>query len=528
MLFRNRMVLAAWSVVVLGAGSAGADTGAYIGPSSSQTPYVVPTADGVEVISLITVGDSPKHDGYRMVGVPDGLAAVAGYYDEKKGEFKEEKKYMTVFMNHELGNTSGTVRAHGQRGAFVSQWTINLDTLVVERGQDLIRKVMTWNGTGYSDTTGTTAFGRFCSGDLPGEKAFYDPRTRVGYDGLIYMNGEEVGNEGRSFAHVVSGAEKGTSYELPYLGKFSWENVVAHPYAGDKTIVVGLDDSTPGQVYVYIGEKRRDGNPVERAGLQYGRLYGVKVVDGGPNYGGAPVALESGGAISGRFVLEDVTDVASGTGAVLQSTSVTRRITEFARPEDGAWDTLDPKSFYFVTTGATVGGNAQTARLYKLTFDSLSDPSGGTIEPVVDSATLTGRDGATARSFDNITVDGKGFVLVQEDPGNSAYIAKTWKIDPAAASAVQLAESDRSRFLSGVPGFLTQDEESSGIIDVTHIVAGAKWAEPFRRYYLADMQAHYANGPELVEGGQLYLISIAESGHGSDRRDRKDCTWDYQ
>jgi hypothetical protein len=48
----------------------------------------------------------------------------------------------------------------------------------------------------------------------------------------------------------------GTSYELPALGKASWENVLAHPGTGMRTVVVGLDDSSgpvAGQVYIYVG-----------------------------------------------------------------------------------------------------------------------------------------------------------------------------------------------------------------------------------------------------------------------------------
>ena len=43
------------------------------GPSSSQPPYVIPSQAGVRTVSLLTVGDSV--DGYRMVGIPDGLGA---------------------------------------------------------------------------------------------------------------------------------------------------------------------------------------------------------------------------------------------------------------------------------------------------------------------------------------------------------------------------------------------------------------------------------------------------------------------
>jgi Alkaline phosphatase PhoX len=497
--------LALTVALTLGAAAANADS--FTGPQSSQTPYVVPTADGWEVTSLITVGDPAKESPYVMVGIPDGMGAVAGKFAEN-GSYVADKAFMTVFLNHEIRPGLGVPRAHGADGAFVSQWTVHLNSLQVKWGEDLIRRVLTWQGGTFADTTGLTAFNRFCSGDLPVYTGFYNPATGRGFDGLIYMNGEEAGAEGRAFGHVVTGDEKGTTYELPYLGKFSWENSVAHPNAGDKTLVVGLDDSTPGQLYLYVGDKQDVGNPVERAGLQNGNLYGIRVTDGGANYAGGAVPLENNGAVDGRFELFAFTrDQAAGTGAALQTLSRDNGVTEFARPEDGHWDTKNPNVFYWVTTGATLSGRTQSARLYKLTFDSIAHPTGGTIELVVDAASLTGTDGATARSFDNIVVDADGNIIVQEDPGNSSYIAKTWKIDPATKAAVQIFESDRARFLPGAAGFLTQDEENSGVIEVTDIVKNANWYEAGRRYYLGNMQAHYAIPGELVEGGQLYLMA---------------------
>jgi hypothetical protein len=104
---------------------------------------------------------------------------------------------------------------------------------------------------------------RLCSADLPPATSFYDPISQRGYFGRLFMNGEEIGAEGRAFAHDLFG----TSYELPRLGKFSWENSIAHPYTGTRTVVVGTDDATPGEVYVYIGQKQSEGSVVDRAGL---------------------------------------------------------------------------------------------------------------------------------------------------------------------------------------------------------------------------------------------------------------------
>ena len=203
------------------------------GPGSSQTPYVVPTALGWQVTSLLTVGDSAEELPYVMVGIPDGLGALTGKF-AANGDYVADDAFLTVFMNHEIRPGFGVARAHGKDGAFVSQWTLHLNSLQAKWGQDLTGKVITYSNGAWADTTGVTGFNRFCSGDLPDATAFFNPKTGAGFAGRIYMNGEEAGDEGRAFAHVVTGAEKGTTYELPYLGKFSWENSVAHPNAGDQ------------------------------------------------------------------------------------------------------------------------------------------------------------------------------------------------------------------------------------------------------------------------------------------------------
>jgi len=268
-----------------------------------------------------------------------------------------------------------------------------------------------------------------------------------------------------------------------------------------------------------MGQKRNSGNPVERAGLVGGSLFGIKVTNGGANYGGGAVTRENNGAINGTFVLQGVTAAdALGTGANLQTKSVALGISEFARPEDGAWDTKNPRVFYFVTTGANLGTTAlpnnQTSRLYKLTFNSLSNPTGGTIELVVDRgvgmgplATPIPPSTSVVAMFDNITVDGDGAVLIEEDPGNNDYIAKIWRVNPATKTAVEALHSDPARFAPPPLQPFNVDEESSGIIEVTHMVKSARWFEHGRRYFLADMQAHYGIQGEAVEGGQLYLIA---------------------
>jgi hypothetical protein len=97
--------------------------------------------------------------------------------------------------------------------------------------------------------------------------------------------------------------------------------------------------------------------------------------------------------------------------------------------------------------------------------------------------------------------------MVQEDPGNTPYIAQTWVVNPVTRTATAVLQSDPVRF--GAPPLppFNVDEESSGIIEVTDIVRTASWFEAGRRYFLADLQAHYPLPGEAVEGGQLYLIA---------------------
>ena len=144
------------------------------------------------------------------------------------------------------------------------------------------------------------------------------------------------------------------------------------------------------------------------------------------------------------------------------------------------------------------------SRTWELTFDDITQPQNGGIFRVVGD----GNNGF--KMADNITVDGKsGNVLLQEDVGGDARLGKVWDLNPANGALVELAAHDGNRFLSGGGNFLTQDEESSGIIDVTALFKNeAGYDTAANRYYLLVSQAHYAIPGELVEGGQLQLMKV--------------------
>ena len=315
------------------------------------------------------------------------------------------------------------------------------------------------------------AISRLCSADLAPVSALYDATSGLGYAGRIFLNGEEVSpsQEGRVFAHLMDG----TSYELPALGKASWENVLSRPDTGTRTVVIGLDDSSgsvAGQVYVYVGEKVGSANPVEAAGLAHGNLFGIQVA-------GVPVETDLTQIPDDtRFTLYPFGNVSGTTGAEIESMSVASGVTSFLRPEDGAWDPSNPNDFYFVTTASY----PRPSRLWRLRFDDGSAPErGGTIAMLLD-----GNEGH--KMFDNLTITRRGQIFLQEDPGVppgtlADHLAVIWRYTIETDTLTAVARADPDRFVEGASGYLgTRDEESSGIIDVSGIL-GEGW-------FLLDVQ----------------------------------------
>lgn len=420
---------------------------------------------------LLNVGQYIGKNPYRMVGLPDGL-----------GAFKNDDEAITILMNHELHEDKGIKRRHGANGAFISKWVVDIESLNFISGEDLVRQTMLWSVKDqYYFNSSPNKFNRLCSADLAPVSAFFNSHTRKGYRERLFLNGEESKEGGRAFAHIASGEQAGISYELPHLGKFSWENAIAHPATGDLTLVAGLDDSQDGQIYMYLGHKRIEGNPVEKAGLVGGQLYAIK----------------SNGA---RFSLVGFGDVSAMSSGDLEKAGENSAVSKFMRPEDGAWDVKNPNIFYFATT-AKIDGESQ---IFQLNFDDVNQPENGGEIKVILNARAIG-----AQMFDNLTVMASGKLLIQEDPGNHVHLAAIWLFDPISGKAEKVLEADPKVFQDKASVFyLTQDEENSGIIEITHLVHNASWAKQGKRYFLGTIQVHAnVDDPELVEGGQLYLIT---------------------
>jgi hypothetical protein len=475
--------------------------GTSVGPSTTQEPYLLPSITGAKTVAILTVGDAIQ--GYRMVGIPDGL-----------GAFVSGHKQFTLLMNHEITTGApGIVRAHGSSGAFVSRWTINTETLKVLKGQDhtpSADKVFLWDSVTKAYKPGTTQWQRLCSADLAAESAY--SAWGLGTRDRIFLDGEEV-TEGRAWARIASGPKIGEAWQLPRLGRMAFENAVACPFPQQKTVVALLDDSNlstsptpatgaPSEVYFYIGTKTGSGHPIEKAGLTNGSFFGLTI-----SVNGQPVTEESDvfglgnintGYISeGRFGLHNLGDVSGLTAAQIESDSIAAGVARLQRCEDGAWDPREKhnNNFYFVTTAS----ESNNCRLWHLKFDDITDPEkGGTIQIL-----LRGDEGH--KMLDNVTIDRLGRILMDEDPGNSSRISKIWLYAIETREFIQVAAHNPKYFDGSSPSnttFITQDEESSGIIDAAEIL-GEGW-------FLLDVQVHKVNtaDPELVEGGQLLALFV--------------------
>jgi hypothetical protein len=141
------------------------------------------------------------------------------------------------------------------------------------------------------------------------------------------------------------------------------------------------------------------------------------------------------------------------------------------------------------------------SRLWKLSFvDAAAPELGGTITKVVEGPADDTPASVGPKMMDNLTVNNRGQVLIQEDPGGNAYLAGIYQYDTATGAVRRIADHDPQRFTPGGAIFDTIDEESSGIIWAPFLGAG--------KYLLDDQNHTKVADPAIVEKGQLLLLNV--------------------
>ncbi|MGH2839451.1 MAG: alkaline phosphatase PhoX [Solirubrobacteraceae bacterium] len=528
---RRRCAAAGAAVALTFAATAAAQPGGAPdrGPNTSVGPYVIPAAEGVKTTSLLTVGDEPASNGYKMVGIPDGM-----------GAFRRKGDRFNIVLNHELRTNQGVVRRHGQKGALVSKLRIDARTLEVTAGSDLIDPgVQYWDyvsqmlsataslggpnprSAGDAFVAQSNEFARFCSGALTDAGQLFNEDSGRGYDGQIYFANEENGDEGRVFGVT----EDGTAQQLPRLGLFSWENALAAYNTSDTTLVMGQEDAATGQLWAYVGRKSKRGSAFRRAGLTNGAGNVINVVDGLSKANPAHVSTDAEYRAAygkGKAIEVELSEVDWDQSGARQNAEAAADGLTLNRIEDGAWDPRwrHRNDFYFLTTEGQTGAPSPTGLtgrdgggLWRLSFEDREHPE--------DGATLTllldGSEAPFLNKPDNMTIDKRGNLLIQEDPGKNVSVARIVAYDIATGRRGVVATFDPDLFAPATPGGedakITVDEESSGIIPTDQQLG--------KGTFLFDAQIHpaksdgsYNDGTEPTgeeaEKGQLLVLRVKD------------------
>ncbi len=213
----------------------------------------------------------------------------------------------------------------------------------------------------------------------------------------------------------------------------------------------GVQPAEPAEQVYCSSARSSKRQPVVRAGLASGALFGVRVE------GRADRRRRCTGASDSRS--ESMSPAAQDAGAdASQAESSCRASPQFRRVEDGPG--IRPSEPLLLRDDRAFG---DITRLWRPRFDDVGSPAaGGTIiiAPRLDRPART----ANVRQHDRRLA--YGHVLFQEDPGNNAYLAKIWQSSIADSGALTLvAEHDADRFVSDPPDngtSWTQDENRPG------------------------------------------------------------------
>jgi Ca2+-binding RTX toxin-like protein len=499
----------------------------------------IPGAEpGYDFFPLLTVGQEvPEIQGsignfsstrrtFALTGTPDGM----GLY--------ETPTYNYLFINHEFGGTtvsdiSSTIPGQIQ-GARVSLFVFDKNMNIVG-GKNLIQTATDTTGTYTLDTTtgnylnaatgATLNFSHFCSGYLAAS-GFVDAN---GNEIPIYFAPEETTNfDGSSASRGWAVSSDGNALALDGLGRYAKEQVYsASQYRAtnsDKTVLFGLEDNGDGELYMYVGTQ----TPADPNGFQSGQLYALKVA------GHDWETLPEGTIQSAAWTAVPQDAALDPKGLALNTfVNTPENTTNFRRLEDMHEDPNNPGTFYFVTTGRTeaVGSLSTQAatpaeadnpygKLYRLTLN----PTDPTAAPSIELVHTGGLGNGV--SFDNITVDTNGNVLLQEDETafggdvmtEEARDGQIWSYDITSDTVVPIGRINEEAAGSAINSPAPGEWESSGIIEFLGLGAN-------KNNYLFNVQAHTIKDETLlngrhVEGGQILAaiwrgddVLTASGGH---------------
>jgi hypothetical protein len=504
--------------------------------------YLLSDNEAVAVNPIGTTGDILT--GTVIRGIPDGMGAYAS----------ENGRGVTVLSVHEVAANDKTAalsaKTNAPWGTSVTKFNYSKSLKKFDAAEPLINSWNFWNykTSAYVTTpvggepTGAAAgyFGwavqRFCSAQYSPAGTFI--YNGVGYEGGLLTTGEEVTDQSRGFAIDMTGA----AYQLPRTGFAAMENIMPAQKPGPNTVALISEDgsATDSQLYMYLGKKQNTGTSVDKAGLTNGDLYVLNVPTAATDNIFRTTIAKSTPTAATFKKIEWNTDVATFHKSARDNG------TTFARVEDGHWDPKNPNVFYFVTTEsnkdpiatapnpATPNVTRDGGALWRLTFKDAQNPlEGANLEML-----LNGGESIQMSKPDNITVTDNGVIVIQEDPGGNDHVARVVAYRISDGKLATLAKFDSKYFTATGSKYMTNDEESSGVIDVTsmlakpgdtntylmlnaqiHVKGGVTKADPAVTGALSAGRPDLKNLPsaskkridmEAIEGGQFYTMVISD------------------
>jgi len=524
-------VAAVFSIATVVAGTAVANS------VLTKPEYIIASNDAATIKPLAYAGDTIS--GFTIKGIPDGM-----------GAYRNADGTITLLSSHEVPSYApiGTFEKaqNGNKailGSAITKFTLNAAGDRILKASDFISSWSFYNyntkayqasPVGAAPTTQTLGMdkfiSRFCAATLvpAGGLSFKDGGTTYGYEGAVYLAGEEDGDSGyaRGFAFDMDG----NAINIARMGLASWENFAPNVKPGKNTVVMGDEDgsATDSQLFMYVGTKTTSGTFADKAGLTNGKLHVMSI----PN-----IANDNAFRTTyGKNKPVDVTfaETIWDGDMKTQQADHNAKGTEMSRIEDGQWDPSNPNVYYFVTTesnkdaGATKenpsepGVSRDGGGFWRLTFvDGQKPELGAKLELLLD-----GTEAPYLSKPDNMTMTSEGIVLLQEDPGNNAHVSRIVAFRPKDGKLAVVAEFNKDYFAKDGSKFMTIDEETSGIFDVTSLVS--KPGDTAKHFYF-NAQVHTTGGytarPDLttkttggilkfnqktLEGGAYYSLTISD------------------
>jgi secreted PhoX family phosphatase len=133
---------------------------------------------------------------------------------------------------------------------------------------------------------------------------------------------------------------------------------------------------------------------------------------------------------------------------------------------------------------------------------------------------LNGGEAPYLSKPDNLAIDEAGYILLQEDPGNNAHVARVLAYRISDGKLAVVAEFDKTYFAADATSLITIDEESSGIVNAN---ASLKKSGDTASYFFFNAQVHATTSKArleatpvealdkaAIEGGQYYLLKISD------------------